>query len=69
MTTKDVIAMAREAGFSMENSAAIQAAERFATLVRNAALEGAAQKCEDYGEDSGDLKWMANHLRNLKDKT
>jgi len=44
--TKDVIAMAREAGFAMENSAAIQAAERFATLVRNAALEEAAQKCK-----------------------
>ena len=31
---KTVIEMAREAGFMMENSAAIQAAERFAELVR-----------------------------------
>ena len=31
----------------MENSAAIQAAVRFAQLVRNAALEEAAVKCEE----------------------
>ena len=31
---KTVIEMAREAGFLMENSAAIQAAERFAELAR-----------------------------------
>lgn len=33
MTKTEIIAMAREAGFSMENSAAILAAERFAELV------------------------------------
>jgi hypothetical protein len=31
---KTIIEMAREAGFMMENSAAMQAAERFAELVR-----------------------------------
>ena len=77
MTKEQVIALARKAadkdkvdpwhkGFCTLTQGEL---EKFATLVRNAALEGAAQKCEDYGEDSGDLKWMANHLRNLKDKT
>ena len=33
MTQNEIIEMAREAGFKMENSAAIQAAEIFANLV------------------------------------
>ena len=33
MTQDEIIAMAREAGFKMENSAALQAAETFAKLV------------------------------------
>ena len=47
MTNGQIIEMAKRAGFSMENSAAIQAAERFAQLVRNEALEEAAVKCEE----------------------
>ena len=40
---KTVIEMAREAGFWMENSAAIQAAERFAELVRADEREACAK--------------------------
>ena len=43
---KTVIEMAREAGFLMENSAAIQAAERFAELVRADEREACATECE-----------------------
>lgn len=51
MTNGQIIEMAKRAGFSMENSAAIQAAERFAQLVRNAALEEAAIKSLSCGID------------------
>ena len=30
-------------------------------------LEAAASECIKYGEDSGDLQWMADHLRKLKE--
>jgi hypothetical protein len=39
MNREDIIRMAREAGFAMENSAAILAAERFAALVAAAERE------------------------------
>lgn len=48
---KTVIEMAREAGFMMENSAAMQAAERFAELVRaqeNEACALIADEAEPY---------------------
>ena len=38
MTQDEIIAMAREASFKMENSAAIQAAETFAKLIAAKAL-------------------------------
>ena len=38
MTQDEIIEMARQAGFKMENSAAIQAAEAFAKLVAAKAL-------------------------------
>ena len=57
MTQDEIIEMAREAGFKMENSAAIQAAEIFAKLVAAKALaqqepwcmkmNGCKTKCED----------------------
>ncbi len=43
---KTAIEMAREAGFLMENSAAIQAAERFAALVRSDEREACAKVCD-----------------------
>ena len=54
MNQKKAIELARQAGFSMENSAAIQAAERFAQLVRNVALaepavEPVAKHCMPHG--------------------
>ena len=30
-------------------------------------LEAAASECIKYGEGSGDLQWMADHLRKLKE--
>jgi hypothetical protein len=30
-------------------------------------LEEAAKECIKYGEDSGDLQWMADHLRKQKE--
>ena len=45
---KTVIEMAREAGFWMENSAAIQAAERFAELVRADEREACAGECDEW---------------------
>lgn len=65
MTKEQVIAMAREAGFAMENSAAIQAAERFATLVRNAALEECAVEFEGESTNGGEVISVA--IRNLKE--
>jgi hypothetical protein len=44
---KTVIEMAREAGFKQENSAAIQAAETFAALVRADEREACAKVVED----------------------
>jgi len=38
MNSEEIIAMAREAGFKMENSAAMQAAETFAKLIAAKAL-------------------------------
>jgi hypothetical protein len=46
MTRADIIDMARQVGFAMENSAAIQAAERFAALVAAAERESCALLCD-----------------------
>jgi hypothetical protein len=52
MTQDEIIAMAREAGFKMENSAAIQAAKAFAKLVAAKEREACALIAETpiYGE-------------------
>ena len=51
MTQDEIIEMARQAGFMMENSAAIQAAEIFANLVAAKATaverEACAKLCEE----------------------
>lgn len=44
MTKDDIIRMAREAGFAMENSAAIQAAESFHALATEAEREAILSK-------------------------
>ena len=44
MTQDEIIEMAREAGFKMENSAAIQAAETFANLVAAKAFQNGYEK-------------------------
>ena len=84
--TKDVIAMAREAGFSVDlgrifansemspsHALCTKAIHRFATLVRNAALEEAAQKCEYTGPQGNPLALInqafAQEIRNLKEPT
>ena len=46
MTQDEIIEMARQAGFKMENSAAIQAAEIFANLVAAKEREACARVCE-----------------------
>ena len=53
---KTVIEMAREAGFMMENSAAIQAAERFAELVRADERAQIERKTEEFAR-----KWWKIH--------
>jgi len=50
---KTVIEMAREAGFLMENSAAIQAAERFAELVRADEREACAKMVDHILKEGG----------------
>ena len=47
MTQEEIIEMAREAGFKMENSAAIQAAETFANLVAAKEREACALVCDE----------------------
>jgi hypothetical protein len=48
MTQDEIIEMAREAGFMMENSAAIQAAEIFANLVAAKEREACASQVQDW---------------------
>ena len=52
MNREDIIRMAREAGFAMENSAAILAAERFAPLLS-----------EKYKQEIQDLEDMLIELQ------
>ena len=62
--TQEIIEMARQAGFMMENSAAIQAAEIFANLVAAKATakerEACAKLAEEYGTwgGSGFYEWF-----------
>jgi hypothetical protein len=55
--TQDIIAMAREAGFKMENSAAIQAAAIFHKLATAKEREACAKVCDE----------LSKHLRLHKD--
>jgi len=48
MTQDEIIEMARQAGFMMENSAAIQAAEIFAKLVAAKEREACAKLCDEF---------------------
>jgi hypothetical protein len=50
MTQDEIIDMARQAGFKMENSVAIQAAEIFANLVAAKEREACARVCEEEQE-------------------
>ena len=45
MTQDEIIEMARQAGFKMENSAAIQAAKAFAKLVAEKAIQIERERC------------------------
>ena len=49
MNSEEIIEMAKQAGFKMENSAAIQAAEIFANLVAAKEREACAKVCESHG--------------------
>jgi len=51
MRQDEIIEMARQAGFMMENSAAIQAAEIFANLVAAKEREACAKVCEARAKD------------------
>jgi len=53
VTKDDIIRMAREAGFAMENSAAIQAAEHFYALAIAAERNKLAAWMRDYGYATG----------------
>jgi len=46
MTQDEIIKMARESGFKMENSAAVQAAKAFYKLVAAKEREACAQYCD-----------------------
>jgi hypothetical protein len=50
MKQDEIIEMAKQAGFKMENSAAIQAAEIFANLVAAKEREACARVCEEEQE-------------------
>ena len=52
---KTVVEMAREAGFLMENSAAIQAAERFAELVRADEREACLKVADEWSKRRDDV--------------
>ena len=52
MTQDEIIEMARQAGFMMENSAAIQAAEIFANLVAAKATAKEREACAKVAEHS-----------------
>jgi len=54
--TQDIIEMAKEAGFKMENSAAIQAAEIFHKLATAKEREACAKVCDALHKD---WKWRA----------
>ena len=56
----EIIEIARQAGFKMENSAAIQAAEIFAHLVAAKEREACAKLAEEYGTwgGSGFYEWF-----------
>jgi hypothetical protein len=63
-TPEQVIEMAREAGFLMENSAAVQAADRLCTLAADRALE-AAVECDKY--DSLRIDGACETIRAMKE--
>ena len=56
----EIIEIARQAGFKMENSAAIQAAEIFAKLLAAKEREACAKLAEEYGTwgGSGFYEWF-----------
>lgn len=55
MTQEELIEMAREAGFKMENSAAMQAAKAFYKLATAQEREACANVCDEY-----DIKYDVN---------
>ena len=68
---KDVIELAKQAGLCLANDEK-PLIERFATLVRNAALEEAAQKCRTphgYFKDSRTNIECALAIESLKEPT
>lgn len=71
---KDVIELANQAGLCLANDEK-PLIERFAALVRNAALEEAAQKCDGFAQKSqyktqrSLAEWCASSVRNLKEPT
>jgi len=56
MTQDEIIEMAKQAGFKMENSAAIQAAEIFYKLATAKEREACAKVCDALHKD---WKWRA----------
>ena len=59
--TQEIIEMAREAGFMMENSAAIQAAEIFAKLVAAKEREACVNIC--YGWNNTTSTYIIEEIR------
>jgi len=55
MTQDEIIEMARQAGFMMENSAAIQAAEIFAKLVAAKERKACVLECADFIDSKFDI--------------
>ena len=69
----NIIELAREAGIkqAVENPSLLMVHEltRFAALVRAAALEEAAQKCDDLWQDDGTAYDCREAIRAMKEKT
>ena len=61
MTQDEIIEMARQAGFKMENSAAIQAAKAFAKLVAAKEREACAKVVGEFAQ-----KWWSIHCDSNK---
>jgi hypothetical protein len=63
MTQDEIIEMARQAGFKMENSAAIQAAKAFAKLIAAKEREACAKVCDELPPVGESKQWERATLK------